>query len=70
MYSTQGTSAAGSGPVSYASMSHLNGMLETLEVVPERMAANLAVVGGAPDLDAIGALIDRALRTHEDQETP
>ena len=45
-------------------------MLETLEVVPERMAANLAAVGGAPDLDAIGGLIDRALETHDRMETP
>ena len=45
-------------------------MLETLEVVPERMAENLARAGGAPDLDAIGALVDRALQTHAEQETP
>ncbi len=49
---------------------HGRRMLETLEVVPERMAENLARAGGAPDLGATGALVDRALRTHAGQETP
>ncbi|MGZ4269118.1 MAG: lyase family protein [Solirubrobacteraceae bacterium] len=56
--------------VTEGAAAHARRMLETLEVVPERMAANLARVGGAPDLDATGALIDRALATHERQETP
>jgi 3-carboxy-cis,cis-muconate cycloisomerase len=56
--------------VTAAAATHARRMLETLEIVPERMAANLAVGGGAPDLDAIGGLIDRALRTHDEQETP
>jgi 3-carboxy-cis,cis-muconate cycloisomerase len=56
--------------VTTAAAVHARRMLETLEVVPERMAENLAAVGGAPDHDAIGALIDRALQAHEDQETP
>lgn len=40
-YSTQGTAAAGSGPVSYASMSQLNGMLETLEATSKTTQGDL-----------------------------
>ncbi|MDP9347065.1 MAG: 3-carboxy-cis,cis-muconate cycloisomerase, partial [Actinomycetota bacterium] len=56
--------------VTAAAAGHGRRMLETLEVVPERMADNLARVGGTPDQAAIDALIDRALETHEGQETP
>jgi hypothetical protein len=41
MYSTQGTAAAGSGPVSYASVSQLNGMLETLEATSKTTQGDL-----------------------------
>jgi hypothetical protein len=41
MYSTQGTAAPGSGPVSYASMSQLNGMLEALEATSKTMQGDL-----------------------------
>jgi 3-carboxy-cis,cis-muconate cycloisomerase len=44
-------------------------LLETLEVVPERMAENLRRIGGTPDLGASGSLIDRALSAHHHQET-
>jgi hypothetical protein len=40
-YSTQGTAAPGSGPVSYASMSQLNGMLETLEATSKTTQGDL-----------------------------
>src|SRR4051812_10845763 len=40
-YSTQGTAASGSGPVSYASMSQLNGMLETLEATSKTTQGDL-----------------------------
>lgn len=49
---------------------HARAMLETLEVLPARMAENVALAGGAPDLDATGALVDRALDTHDRMETP
>lgn len=53
-----------------AAATHGRRMLEALEVVPGRMAENLAAVGGVPDLGATGVLIDRALQTHTEQETP
>jgi len=40
-YSTQGAAAPGSGPVSYASMSQLNGMLETLEATSKTTQGDL-----------------------------
>jgi hypothetical protein len=40
-YSTQGTAAPGSGPVSLASMSQLNGMLETLETTSKTTQSDL-----------------------------
>src|SRR5260221_14737413 len=40
-YSTQGTAAAGSGPVSYASMTKLNGLLEALEATSKTTQGDL-----------------------------
>jgi len=41
LYSTQGTAAPGSGPVSYASMSQLNGLLEALEATSKTTQGDL-----------------------------
>jgi hypothetical protein len=40
-YSTQGTAAPGSGPVSYASMTQLNGLLEALEATSKTTQGDL-----------------------------
>src|SRR5258708_14496113 len=41
LYSTQGTAAPGSGPVSYASMTKLNGLLEALEATSKTTQGDL-----------------------------